>query len=120
LPEVSQLNAKDRANRRSHVRQLCSDFIEISFEDRRGFSVTQTGLMEDLTEQGVCVSMSLPLPVGQTVNVKTDGFSGEAFVRHCTLGDYGYLVGLELSKDCVWDPKQWQPKHLLTLPVPRK
>lgn len=72
--------------------------------------------MEDLSRRGAMLSLSLPLPVGGQVNLRTTGFSVSAGVRYCELADAGYAVGLEFSAGTVWDEKSWSPEHLLRIP----
>ena len=104
------------SDRRIEKRDMCSDLIEIRFEDQTGRQVIETGLVEDVSPAGLCVSLNLPVTAGCLVEFAAEGFSGRARVRYCELGDYSYLLGMEFSDGFRWDRQKWQPKHLLRLP----
>lgn len=101
-----------RDNRKSE-RQMCSDFVSVAWQDQQGRRISDVALLEDVSPQGICLSMKLPLGVGRTVHLHTRGFEGEGEVRYCNLGEYGYLVGLEFINGTEWDREKWRPKHLL-------
>ena len=103
-------------NKRRSPRQMCSDFVKVSFADQNGRTVSDTGLLEDVSRQGLNISLNIPLPEGQDIQLQIEGFSGKARVRYCNIGDYGYLVGLEFADEYEWDPKKWAPRHLLVIP----
>jgi hypothetical protein len=86
--------------------------VEVRFQDQQGRTVREKGLVEDVSAAGLCVSLSLPAPVGDTVEIITDGFQGRAEVRYCDLGEYSYLIGVEFC-----DAQEWNRHHcLLALP----
>ncbi len=105
-----------RISKRRSSRQMCSDFVQVSFADQDGRTVSDTGLLEDVSRQGLNISLNIPLPEGQDIKLQSEGFSGKARVRYCNVGDYGYLVGLEFADRHEWDPKKWAPRHLLAIP----
>ena len=70
-------------NKRRSPRQMCSDFVKVSFADQEGRTVSDTGLLEDVSQQGLNISLNIPLPEGQDIKVQTEGFSGKARVRYC-------------------------------------
>ena len=106
-----------KSERRLRDRKLCSELVEVSFDDQRGWRVSETGLLEDVAARGLCVSLSIPIPQGWPVRIRGEGFRGEGTVRYCNLGDYGYLLGLEFASGQEWNPEKWRPKYLLELPV---
>lgn len=91
---------------------MCSDFVQIAWADDRGRRVSNIGLLEDVSPEGLCINLNLPIPVGRQVHLHTKGFEGEAEVCHCELAEYGYLLGLEFADGCCWEPERWRPKHL--------
>src|SRR5262249_8182635 len=99
-------------DRRKTPRHLCSDFAHISWLDDSQRTLSAQGLLEDPSPEGLCLSLDLPVPTGRPVHVHTKGFEGEAQVRYCGLGDYGYLVGLEFCDGCTWERDKWRPQHL--------
>ena len=94
---------------------MCSEIVNVSFQDQQDTQVATTALLEDLSPQGACLSLDMPLTVGLRVRLETDGFGREAEVRYCELGDYGYLVGVEFAAGEEWHRQEWQPSHLLSL-----
>ena len=104
---------KAQNDRRKTNRVLCADFVQIAWHDQNRSRISYVGLLEDVSPEGLCINLELPVPVGQAVFLHTKGFEGEAEVRYCNLGDYGYLVGMEFADGCSWDREKWRPKHLL-------
>ena len=99
--------------RRAQHRTLCSNLAEIAFEDQRGRTVRQQALVEDVSEDGVCVSSSLPVTEGWKVTLHADGFTSVGKVRYCHLGDYSFLIGLEFPSEAGPGRFGWRPDHLL-------
>ena len=97
-------------------REMCSELIDVSFHDQIGNLVSEKGLLEDLSTEGLCFSLAIPLTVGLKMEFRCDGFVGMARVRYCNLGEYGYLVGAEFADGSAWDKERWRPKHLISLP----
>lgn len=104
---------KPKNNKRKTSRQLCSDFVQVAWQDDENNRISYVGVLEDVSPAGMCVNLDLPAPVGRTVHLHTRGLDGEAKVRYCEIGEYGYLVGLEFAEGCGWDSDKWRPKHLL-------
>jgi hypothetical protein len=94
---------------------MCSDFVHLAWADQQSRRISYVGLLEDVSPDGLCVNLDVPVPVGKTIHLHTKGFQGEAEVRYCELGDYGYQVGVEFVDGCTWDRDKWRPKHLLNI-----
>jgi len=99
--------------RRTQNRSLCSNLAEIAFEDQQGRQVRQPALVEDVSADGVCLSSSLPVSEGRRVTLHADGFTSEAKVRYCRLGDYSFLIGLEFDPETGPGRFGWRPDHVL-------
>jgi hypothetical protein len=84
----------------------------VTFDDQEGNSVTTMALVEDISEDGLGVSSSLPISPGRVVRVRAEGIRASGVARYCELGDYSYLLGLELEPGWRGD---WQPRHGLSL-----
>ncbi|MBI1357336.1 MAG: hypothetical protein GC160_23590 [Acidobacteria bacterium] len=106
---MDQLETPDR---RHQPRNLCSELVEVVFEDQQGNTVSTVALVEDLSDQGLCVSSSLPVSPGRIVRIRAEGLESRGVVRYCELGEYSYLWGLELASG--WRG-EWQPHHELAL-----
>ena len=101
--------------RRQHRRHLCSELVDVSFEDDMGIAVKETGLVEDVSVDGMCLSFSLPVPLARAVSIRAEDFSGSGEVAYCEVCDYGYLIGLKFPEGAGWDASRWLPQHLLPL-----
>jgi hypothetical protein len=109
---------------RRNSRALCSDFVRIAWIDNRLHRHCSVGLLEDVSQGGMCVALEASVPlvpkvlmqVVPNVLVQAPGLSLMAAVRHCERGNYGYLVGLEFLGGHLWDKAKWRPKHLLEMP----
>ena len=80
--------------------------------DDAGKRISHVGVLEDISPAGLAVSSDLPVPAGRRVHLYARGFGGEAEVRHCELGDYGYVVGMEFVEGSGWERAKWCPGHL--------
>ena len=103
---------KPAKEQRVSPREMCSDFVQIAWLDPNYVRVSDIGLLEDVSPEDLCINLEQPVPLGSAVHVHTKGFEGEAEVRYCKLGDYGYLVGVEFEEGCGWEREKWRPKHL--------
>ncbi len=101
--------------RRQHPRHLCSELVDVTFEDDAGIVVSETALVEDVSVDGMCLSFNLPLPLAREVSVRAEDFSGKGEVAYCEICDYGYLIGLKFAEGTGWDATRWLPRHLLPL-----
>ena len=106
------MNHRQTPDRRHNPRRLCSELVEVTFDDQEGNSVTTMALVEDISEDGLCVSSSLPISPGRIVRLCAEGMKAGGVVRYCELGDYSYLLGLELEPGWRGD---WHPPHELSL-----
>ena len=112
-PAMNRENREQRRNRR----QMCSEVVDISFADLTGRRVADVGIIEDVNQNGICLSLGIPLPLSAVVKISNEQLEAEGLVRHCSRQDYGYSVGLEFADGSEWNPEHWQPQHLLELPV---
>ncbi len=101
---------------RKSDRLMCSELVEIAFQDQTGRWVRETGVIENVGVKGLGVSFSIPVTVGRTVTVSNSRFRSEAIIKHCAFEEYGYLLGLEFSGGFEWNRADWEPEHLLRLP----
>jgi hypothetical protein len=71
-----------------------------------------TGIVEDVSASGVCLSLDVPVPPGCTVQIRSGGGIRKALVRYCEAGQYSYLIGLEFDGMGA-GMRAWRPRHLL-------
>ena len=102
-----------KSDRRQHRRQMCADFVQVAWLAPSARRSSYVGIIEDVSPEGLCINLDVPVPVGTEVHLHTRGFQGEAEVRYSRSSEVGYLVGLEFLDGYTWDQKKWRPKHLL-------
>ena len=103
---------KPKGERRRNDREMCSDFVQIAWLEQTGRRLSFVGVLEDVSPEGLCISLEVPVPVGHAVHLHTKGFEGEAAVQYCELNGYGYQVGLEFKDGYSWSREKWRPQHL--------
>jgi hypothetical protein len=101
--------------RRSEVRMLCADMVELAWKDSGGRKRETLALLEDISNSGACFQLDAPIPPGADVHwfAPKRKFSGR--VRYCVYREIGYFVGVEFQASSKWSKKEFQPQHLLDL-----
>jgi hypothetical protein len=99
--------------RRSEVRMMCADMVEVSWKDRRGKTMRGIALLEDISPSGVCLQLEVPVPLGAEIRWDSPGHEFSGHVRYCSYREIGYFVGVELHTDSRWSKTTYRPKHLL-------
>jgi len=100
---------------RAHRRNICSDIVELFWNDRLGWPHRAKAILEDISPGGACVQTDamIPVNVDVAVSLRETGFPGK--VRYCTLVDGSYFVGLEFAEGNGWLPGNPDPAHILHL-----
>lgn len=98
--------------RRSEVRMLCADVIEVSWKvgSRRQEAV---GLLEDISQSGACLQMESPIPIGTEIEWDSPYQKFAGTVCYCTYREIGYFVGVKFQDGTQWSEEVFQPDHLL-------
>ena len=117
LRETSNSKAKRHVcERRSSKRLLCSDLVQLSWENSRGEQFQEVAILENLSLSGVGLFTGVPIP--QDVEVRLAGATTvlTGHVKQCVFRENGYVVGLELDEDSKWAQEpghSFVPQHLL-------
>ena len=106
----------ENPDQRRSDRLMCSELVEIAFQDQTGRWICENGVVEDVGSNGIGVSLNLPVSVGRAVTVSNPRFRSQATVKHCQFEEYGYLLGLEFTGGFEWNRADWEPEHLLRFP----
>ena len=101
--------------RRTEVRMLCADMLELSWTDRNGEAHHDTGLLEDICSSGACLQMETPVPLGVRIHWRCPDREFTGVVRYCVYREIGYFLGVEFGADSRWSEKVYHPQHLLDL-----
>ncbi len=100
-------------NTRRHPRLLCSSVLEVICPDTGDRLASIFGVVEDVSEQGVCMSLDSEFEPGSTVLLHGIEHTVSATVRHCTLDEEGFFhVGFEFAPDHEWSYNGTWPEHV--------
>ena len=101
--------------RRSEVRLLCADMVQVCWEDQQGRKQTSSALLEDISVSGACLQTEVPVPLGVQLQWQTPAREYSGTVRYCEYREIGYFVGVALDASSKWSRKTFRPRHLLDL-----
>ena len=88
------------STKRRHERILYNGPVRISWEDERGEIMYAAGKCVDISEAGLRIEVSEPVPMRTYVTLRADriNISGTAVVKHIARRSTRYILGLELSQ----------------------
>jgi hypothetical protein len=99
-------------DKRTEVRMLCADMLEISWRDERGKLQKLMGLLEDISPRGACLQLDCSLPVGTEVSFETPEQRYTGCVRYCIYREVGFFAGVEFE-GATWSKNAFEPQHFL-------
>jgi hypothetical protein len=105
------------SEKRAQQRNLCSDIVELFWNDRSGWPHRAKALLEDISTSGACVQTDARIPVNVELALRLGESGFPAIVRYCTLIDGSYFVGVEFAEGSGWTPGEPDPEHILLLPA---
>jgi hypothetical protein len=101
--------------RRSEVRMLCADMMEVCWKDQAGRTRKATGLLEDICASGACLQMETAVPLEAEIHWESPQKAFAGRVRYCVYREIGYFVGVEFEPESRWSEETYKPQHLLDL-----
>lgn len=101
--------------RRSELRLLCADMIEVRWIDRWGHTRQTAALLEDISASGACIQFEVAIPLGSQVRILCAKGALEGTVRYCVYREIGYFVGVQFAEGSRWSREDFEPQHLLDL-----
>jgi len=101
--------------RRSEVRMLCADMVDVCWKDQVGRTRKATGLLEDISTSGACLQMETAVPLEAEIHWESPQQAFIGRVRYCVYREIGYFVGVQFGPDTKWSEKTYRPQHLLDL-----
>jgi hypothetical protein len=101
--------------RRTEVRMLCADMVEVSWTESSGRTRQTTGLLEDISASGACLQLETPVPLGVQIGWRSPKRAFTGRVRYCVYREIGYFVGVEFNPASRWSKQVYKPQHLLDL-----
>ena len=112
---VERADKRVMEERRSEVRMLCADMVEVCWEDNKGRQQRVTGLLEDISASGACLQFEAPVPLGVEIRWGSPKQEFTGRVQYCVFREIGYFVGVEFDSGSKWSKKTYKPQHLLDL-----
>jgi hypothetical protein len=101
--------------RRTEVRMLCADMVEVRWRDQAGRTRKATGLLEDISTSGACLQMETDVPLEAEIHWKSPQKEFAGRVRYCVYREIGYFVGVKFEPESRWSKETYKPQHLLDL-----
>jgi hypothetical protein len=101
--------------RRTEIRMLCADMLEVCWNDDAGKTQKATGLLEDISASGACLQMETAVPPEAQIHWDSPQQAFTGRVRYCVYREIGYFVGVEFEPLSRWSKKTYKPQHLLDL-----
>jgi hypothetical protein len=101
--------------RRTEVRMLCADMVEVWWKDQAGKTRRVTGLLEDISASGACLQLEISVPLEAEIHWESPRQAFVGRVRYCLYREIGYFVGVEFDPESRWSEEVYKPQHLLDL-----
>jgi hypothetical protein len=101
--------------RRSEVRMLCADMVELHWTDSGGNDCCVMALLEDISPSGACLQLETAVPLNAEVHWRSPKQEFSGHVRYCVYREIGYFLGVVFEPTSKWSKKTYKPQHLLDL-----
>ena len=101
--------------RRSEIRMLCADMVQVHWKTPAGKAERGMALLEDISVSGACLQLESAIPLGSEIRWETAGQEFEGSVRYCVYREIGHFVGVQFAGGTKWSRQAYQPQHLLDL-----
>lgn len=99
-------------DRRTNPRNLCSDIVELFWEDEGGWPVRTHAVIEDISSDGACLQSEISIAYGTCLDIRMGESRFEGRVCYCTLVDHSYFMGVRFLPAIHWVPGVDDPLHL--------
>jgi hypothetical protein len=100
-------------NRRSELRMMCADMVDVRWNERSGKLRRGTALLEDISSSGACLQLEAPIPLGTEIRWMSPRKEFRGYVRYCVYREIGYFIGVEFEPDSRWSKNAFMPQHML-------
>jgi hypothetical protein len=98
--------------RRIHTRLLCAELVEVVWEEA-SLLQRRVANLEDISLSGVCLHMDRLIACGTQIIVRYGDGELLGTVMYCRSGEFGHLLGVQLTKESRWSSQHFRPNHLL-------
>jgi len=103
--------------RRSEPRYMCADLVKVVVHDAGGPPSEVVANLEDISPSGACLQLDEAIREGADIELVCSKCRMKGKVRHCRFTEIGYDVGVEFLDRGTWSRDQFQPRHLLDIPI---
>jgi hypothetical protein len=114
-PGGSAADMRCMRERRSEIRMLCADLVEVNWKDAAGKRRKAQAVLEDISSSGACLQLESPVPLGVLVHWRSPKMEFSGLVRYCVYREIGYYLGVEFDDGSRWSKRVFKPQHLLDL-----
>jgi len=104
--------------RRESQRNMCAELVAIRWTDLDGCQRTEPATLEDISENGVCLHLEHLIEPDTEVSIVYPNGVFQGTVKYCTYEEIGYFLGVAFEEGYRWTKTDFQPSHLLELPLP--
>jgi hypothetical protein len=94
---------------------LCSELVDVRWQDSQGLQHEALANLEDISMSGVCLQMDDSLPLDTPLRILHPRGEFQGYVRYCFYREIGYFLGVQFAPGCAWSQEAYQPQHLLDL-----
>ena len=106
--------------RRKDDRNLCAEFITVSWLDAEGQRRSQVATLEDISATGACVLLEFSIPPETEISLHYPKGQYRGKVKYSAEDKTGHLHGIEFHAPDRWSKSDFVPSHLLELPLFRR
>jgi hypothetical protein len=99
--------------RRSEVRMMCADLVEVCWRDFAGKTRRSQAVLEDISASGACLQLETSVPVGAVLRWHSPKKEFAGVVRYCVYREIGYFTGVQFDPASRWSKTGYLPPHLL-------
>jgi len=103
--------------RRENRRNMCADLLTLSWTDAQGRGQSEVATLDDISATGACLELEDAIPVGTSVRLHYPNGEYRGKIKYCTFEEIGYVIGVAFDEGYRWSKKDFEPSHLLELPL---
>ncbi|HYR83811.1 MAG TPA: PilZ domain-containing protein [Terriglobia bacterium] len=103
--------------RRENNRDMCAELLTVRWTDHDGLSQSVVATLEDISATGACLQMEHSILPGTEVCLHYPNGEYMGKVKYCIYQDLGYLLGIAFDEGYRWSKTDFEPLHLLELPM---
>jgi len=103
--------------RRENNRDMCAELLTVRWTDGDGRTRSEAATLEDISATGACLQLEHSILPETQVSLHYPKGKYQGKVKYCTYHDIGYLLGMAFDDGYRWSKTDFEPSHLLELPV---